>query len=159
LICFFIGVCVGLFKPTSYFWAFMTIGMIGYLVESMAGDVKSDLEKELSWMSEAMMDNSTLEEIKHQRVVYKFIQNLIYDKKIKRGMSVYEFRQMLKEYENAVLIDDKLNSTIKWLINKEDNLPNRLSFNGYGYGIPTPKLVLKIKGGKLIGWKSDQVWG
>lgn len=155
ILCGLIGLCIGLFQAGHTFWAFMLIALILAVDTHETRNYKNDLE----WISNAMMDSREFDSYKEERHLFGFLQRCMNEKKIKVDQSVSDIRKVIDGYV-GLKSNDLAKFKFDYLLDdKEPSKIHKIYVRGYGGGIPTPKITLKVRYGKLIEAKTDIIWG
>ncbi len=146
-----------LFRYRHYFWAFAII--IAYIIYIYDTDLHR-IRNELDWISEALLDKRYLRDRERESGFYNFMRNNLIEGKIKKSMSIMQIAKVIEEEEKRLqdesyAILNEYSEYYNYLYFNKDkaNKSDTIIIKGFGNSIPTPKLILRIKKGKLVGWK------
>ncbi|MDP2938701.1 MAG: hypothetical protein Q8O13_01270 [Candidatus Omnitrophota bacterium] len=99
--------------------------------------------KDLEWISESLVNEDKLTSIKKETALYDFVFDSIYKGRIKKGMSLEELKKVMQEFDH---VNHYLDLGFGIAQSKRGS---KNYFYGYGKGMPTPRIVLTVKKGKL----------
>lgn len=123
--------------------------------------IVSKVKDELFWISSSFMSEERYGEYKDESSFYDFMRLSLEMGKIKKGMTVDAIKEFI-EKEDKKNSEDGVKTThakyyqdkICWVyFSDEDERNAKIPIDGYGYGIPTPRITLKFIDRKLFSWK------
>lgn len=137
-----------------HFWGiFLLFVLITYIYNT---EIRKT-NKEFNWIAASLLDDSKLKDCRESKVLYHFALDCLYDRKIKKGMSVEEFARVLLSKSkdtgiklvtiNSTFLKNRSEGLIKYDKDKENYT---LVYLDYGFEMPTPELRFKFRKGNLV---------
>ncbi len=99
------------------------------------------IESELSWMSNAIINDKELKKKQNRAASYNFIIAQVGNSRVWKGIGIEKFEEICREKPNC---DYWKHESVKCI---------EYNFYGYGEDLPTPILILKFKEGRLESYK------
>jgi len=116
------------------------------------------IKKELSWISKCLVDEEEYKTIKARKQFYDLIFYSIANGNIRIGMSLDKINAYIKDSIKGYSQDIREGLEFRKSIHfKSFAKKGNIVLDGFGDNIPTPKLILKIREGKLIDAKGDSI--
>jgi hypothetical protein len=152
-----------LFKNGNFIIGSLLIGaFIIFLLILEEANIHDNIVEEIKWISNCLLDNNELKIVRDQGKFYSFMRSCLRDGEIRKGMHLDEIYKFLEENnKNEQLFSFRWPYLYFRIIDASHNLENSkrknseyiIKLHGFGWGIPTPKLILKIKNKILVDWE------
>lgn len=111
---------------------------------------------ELFWISKCLFNEKEKEWYAKEALLYHFLCEYDYGEILKTGMTLEELQKEINSSEWAT-DGAKEYSSFLWERTsglKDGNKKNKkIIIRGFGHEMPTPKLILRFKQGKLVSWR------
>lgn len=149
ILCF---VAIGtLFKNGNFIIGSLLIGvfMIFLLILEEA-HIRDNIIEEMKWISNCLLNNGDLKNARDQGKFYSFMLSALKEERIKKGMHMDEIYKFLEGNNKNEQFSYR---PYLYFGNLKEKNSDIIKLHGFGRGIPTPKLILKIKNKILVGWK------
>ncbi|MCP4649360.1 MAG: hypothetical protein GY853_04655 [PVC group bacterium] len=153
-ILFFIVIGI-LFVTNHAIWATLLIGfsmLSVYLV--VEKHIQDRVINELNWINSCVMNSYEVDNARAQKDFYLFVLQAFKSGALKNGMMNTEIHDCIVSNDE----DDRFSFRPALYFGEQKGAlkKNTVKLYGFGVAIPTPKLILKFKEGKLIKWKEKQ---
>ena len=131
-------------------WALvMLMGFIIYVYDRNSNMFKEELE----WISEAVILKEERHDYTERMHFWLFVRDALANSEplIKNGMTTREIYKILSKADEE---KNKSNHAMRLqLYFGDDKKDDNITLLAFGLGVPTPRLLLKVRKGKLVGWR------